>query len=333
MAYLGNTPGAATIIQLEARKSFALGLWIQSPNGKPVDLTGCTLTIVAKTPDDAAVTDNTNLLAANANAIISSPKAGFARFELQASTLNLAPGEYPYAIVLRTREGYSSLIVKGVLDIQANTEFSSTGSMYSGINPTQSLNVLLAEANSINVFVGGQLPPGMNYVRDELLGNIESFDPDAVAMVPTGGVAGYVLTKTANTNYTMAWLPIGNGPFQLDATGQPKNYVPAARGDDTWAWAAVGIDATGVTAGWAPVAQGDGTWRWASVTVPKPDWNAAAGNPAEILNKPTLGTAAAKAVGDFVDSTTLVSAMAGMHFQTTIPTSGIEGHLYFVYTP
>lgn len=332
MAYIGNTPGQATILRVEARKSFSLGLWITDSHGRYANLAGCTLTIVAKSQPLDISSDATNLLAANAVAAVPTPALGYARFDIQAATLDLLPAEYDYAIVLRTAEGYSSVIVKGLLDVQQNTEFSSTASSYSSVSPPQSLTVMLQGTNSINVVMGSQLPPGMNYVPDAVMDAIVDFDPDSIALVPPGGTPGYVLTKNGVGDYSMTWLPVGNGAFALDATSQPAGFVPAAVGDDTWIWAAVGIDATGVVAGWAPVANGDGTWDWATVTTPKPDWTATPGAANEILNKPTLGTAAAAATGDFISATALVSAMPGMHFQTTVPVSGTDGHLYFVYS-
>ena len=37
MAYIGNTPDAATIIRVEARKSFALGVHVTDEKGKQAD--------------------------------------------------------------------------------------------------------------------------------------------------------------------------------------------------------------------------------------------------------------------------------------------------------
>ena len=333
MAYLGNTPTQATLLQVEARKSFSLGVHIKDYRGRAVNLTGCTLTIVAKpTPVDNE-SDDSNLLFDDATAFIPSPKAGYARFDIQASSLDQKAGEYPYAIVMRTNDGYSSVIVKGLLDIQPNTEYDSVAYGYSSANPPQTLNVLLRESNSVNVFVGGQLPPGMNYVRDDVMEAIENFDPDAIAMVPEGGVPGYVLTKTSAGDYSMSWLPVGQGAFALDATNQPAGNVPVSLGDDTWIWGAVGIDATSVPEGWAPLADGADGWSWGPVTleIPNSNWDAAETDPGYIENKPALGTAALADVEQFVDAETIVSDMAGIHFQTSIPSTGEDGHLYFVY--
>ena len=330
MAYIGNSPRAATVLRVEARKSFALSLHVRDPKGRPASLSGCTITMVVKAAPIDTSTDATNLLGLDGTAVLT-PKEGFAQFNIQAATLDQPPGEYDYAIVLRTAQGYSSVIVKGVLEIMQNTEVSSVGSTYSMVQPPQSLTVSLYQQNSINVFVGGQLPPGMNYVRDDVVAAIESFDPDSVAYVPGGGDAGYVLTKTGSGDYTMAWLPVGNGAFALDATGRAAGEVPVALGDDTWIWGAVGIDATGVTAGWAPVANGDGTWSWAKVSQTKPSWNALPGSDAEILDKPDLNSMAFQDAEAYLLKTALLPSMDTVHIVSTVPTTGTDGHLYFVY--
>lgn len=338
MSYLGNTPTKATQLSVEARKSFSLGVWLKDEKGRPADLTGCVMTIVAKSNPDESVSDGDNLLAANADAIIPRPKEGYARFDIQAQALNVTPDEYPYVIVLRTADGYSSVVVKGVLTVLQNTEIASVNYSYASANPPQSLTVQLRDAGAVNVFIGGQLPPGMNYVRDDVMAAIENFDPDAIAMVPDGGAPGYVLTKTNSGDYSMAWLPVGNGQFALDASSQPAGYIPTARGDGTWIWKSVGLDATGATAGHAPVAKGDGTWEWKMVS-PTVDWDKAEGEPGSILNKPSLDyLPASTPLSDISGVATkeqvpLIGDLRGVVFTTTIPVTGQAGYLYFVYTP
>lgn len=330
MATLGNSPASLTMLRVEARKSFSFGVYLSDPVGRPVDLTDCRLRIVAK-PSPVTV-EADNLLDADADAHIEEPTHGYARFELQAATLDFPPGEYPYAIVLYTPEGYSSVIVKGVLQLEQNTDWEAVVDDYPAAQPSQRIDVMLRESNTISVYIGSQLPPGMNYVRGETLEAIEAFDPSSVALVPVGGASGYVLTKTTADDYQMQWRPVGNGAFALDASGQPENHIPTAQGDGTWSWAPAGINAAGVAEGWAPVANGDGTWDWAEVDTAPSDWEAEPGESGAILNKPDLGTIAARDEDDFVESGTLVSELPGIHFRTTVPTTGEDGHLYFVYT-
>src|SRR5690606_31667112 len=92
----------------------------------------------------------------------------------------------------------------------------------------------------------------------------------------------------------------------------------------------VGVDASGIAQGLVPMATGDDSWEWAEVITEKPDWTADEIDAAGILNKPTLGTAAAEDVEAFYAASTLVSEMEGIHFVTEVPTVGIDGHLYFV---
>lgn len=331
MTYLGNTPGQTVLLRAEARKSFSFAVWVKDSRGRAADLTGCTMTIVAKPYPMDNTDDSTNLLLNDSVAIIPTPKVGYARFDLQAATLDISPGEYNFAIILRTAEGYSTPIVKGTFAVEDNPEYSSVLFNYPSTTPTESLTVELQNQNVVNVYVGGQLPPGMNYVRDDVVAALENFDPDSIALLPPGGAAGYALFKVSADDYVVEWRPMENGEFSLDATGQPAGVMPVAQGDGTWEWGAAGIDATGQPAGLSPVTDGADGWDWGDVSTPSPDWNATSGQPGEILNKPTLGTAAAHAHEDYYTSDTLVSQMKGIHFQTTVPVTGTDGHLYFVY--
>ena len=183
----------------------------------------------------------------------------------------------------------------------------------------------------ISVVVGHSLPPGMGYVRDDLMERLESFDPSSVAIMPPGGTSGHVLTKLADGDYAVAWRPVGNGELALDATGLTGGEVPTALGDDTWTWLPGGLNAALSLEGTAPVADGDGGWTWQHVERSGADWDAESSDPGFIENKPSLGTAAAADVGDFIAADTIVSNMEGIHFQTTVPVTGVEGHIYFVY--
>lgn len=328
MGYLGNAAHKPVVLQLEARKSFSLQLFLRDPNGRAADLTGCSLRIVAKSTPITST--ETNLLEGDDVAVIEDPASGKAHFEIQALTLDLTPAEYAFAIVLINAEGYSSVLVKGVIDLQQNSEFESTLSSYEGVNASTGLIVTVGYHNSIDVNVGGILPPGMNWVRDDVLTVIENFDPESVALVPPGGTQGYVLTKVTGSDYSMDWRPVGNGEFALDATSIPAGHVPVAVGDDTWIWDAAGIDATGVAAGYVPISDGANGWAWDELLTTV-DWNLTSGEPGSIINKPTLGSAAASNVADFVPSTALASELPGIHFVTEVPVSGTDGHLYFVY--
>src|SRR4051812_2726755 len=97
MTYIGNTPLSETVIRLEARKSFALGLSLRDLSGFPLNITGVTLKIIAKI--DPAAADATNFIA-NSTAEHLDEVGGMARFNIQATDVNVAPGEYPFAITM-----------------------------------------------------------------------------------------------------------------------------------------------------------------------------------------------------------------------------------------
>lgn len=235
MTYLGNTPVPAnTVIQLEARKSFSFALRFVDANDRQLDITGCTLTLVVKSqPQDAADVDDSDNLISNATAELVLPVRGFAMFNLQASDLHHPVGEYPYAIVLRSPAGYSTVVVKGVLEIVANTEFASVLADYDGANTPVSLEVTMRGEHAVDVRIGSILPPGMNYLTDAERVLIE------IATAPAGGTIGQALVKASSADHDLKWEDVGSGGAGLPATGVPAGRVPMATGTDTWNWAAL----------------------------------------------------------------------------------------------
>jgi hypothetical protein len=161
MTTLGNTPNQQTLIKLEARKAFSLGLWIKDFMGRSLNITGVEFRFVMrKTIPATDFGDSTNLLI-NSLATLVEAEQGFAQFDFQATDLDHKPGEYLYAIVM-VSNGYPSVIVKGIIDVQANTEFSSLSDAYTpgGVAST-TLDVLLQEQNAVTVYAGSVLAPGL----------------------------------------------------------------------------------------------------------------------------------------------------------------------------
>ncbi len=180
MAYLGNSPSKETILRLEARKSFSFHLAVMDPERRPISLTGATLRIVMKqSPMDAADTDDGDNLIAADTAVLVDAARGLARFDIQASDLNLPTGEYQFAVVLKAASGYSTVLVKGLVDLQQNTEFTSVASAFSTAQPAQQLEVLLRGSTTVEVTVGTSRLPAA-----------PSFSYSTAA--PTGGVDGDV---------------------------------------------------------------------------------------------------------------------------------------------
>lgn len=365
MAYLGNSPTKGeTVLRLEGRKSFSFGLWIKDPRGAAIDITGCTIRFVMKAlPLSATDTEDETNLVANSEADLVEPEIGYARFDMQATDLDAAAGEYPFAVVLTTQDGYSAVIVKGIVDLLPNVEFASLGTTYIGANPPVSLEVVLRGMTSIEVLVGGMLPPLMGFLSDadkarldELVVKVlqqpdfgsaayrdETYFAPAAAVVPAGGFTGRVLGKLSSDDYDIGWINLatgGGGGDGLDATGIPSGYVPTADGAGLWEWQPAVANADDLTDGvtlvvmtaverakLAAIAAG------AEVNV-QADWNAVSGD-AAIQNKPTLGTAAAEDVEAFADAnhTHRLLDLDGVTRGTTTPSGGVDGDFYIRYTP
>lgn len=155
MAYLGNSPSKETILRLEARKSFSFALAVKDAQRRAVDLTGASLRIVMKAlPLDSADTDDGDNLIAEPDAIMTAAELGLSRIDIQAADLNWPTGEYPFAVVLTDADGYSLVLVKGLIDLVQNTEFNSLASLFSSANPSQQLEVLLRGTTTVEVVVG-----------------------------------------------------------------------------------------------------------------------------------------------------------------------------------
>ena len=150
MSQLSNTPSQLTMIQLEARKSFSLGLWFKTLDKgvrNVVDLTGSTITFVMASSKRFGGT-----IVVDKDAELLQPEVGYARLNVQAEDLDLAPAEYPFIITLTSAEGFSLATVKGTIEVLANPSLVDDN-VFTGGNPPQSLDVELSERNSITVRV------------------------------------------------------------------------------------------------------------------------------------------------------------------------------------
>lgn len=324
MAYIGNTPGQTTVLQVEARKSLSLSLRFMDTNRRPADLTGCTVRLVVKALplDPADVGDADNLIVSSTADLVAAGE-GFCRFSVQASELNHAPGEYPFAIVLVNAAGYSSVAAKGVMDVQPNTEFASMGMTFTDQASPVSLDVLMRGSSAIDVVAGHIVPPGFTWMSDADKEKLDGLNL-AGNLLPAGGLLYQVLRKASGDDYDFEWVNPQAFDGTLDAAGQPTGHAPVANGDGTWDWAAV------------------------STIV---DWNAAPGAPGSVANKPALGTAAAQDVeafaaaghqhdgGDIVSGTVAaaylprLTELGGVTIGTAVPTGGADGDVHLRYTP
>ena len=166
---LSSSPDEQLVLRLEQRKSFSFAVVFRQQNGKPVDITGATLTLdflanLAKLqrPEDIVPADIVTI-----SAIVFEPVFGFARFNIQADDLDLNPGSYPYTITLRTADGYSMVVAKGEIELQLNVEHASQWQTYPDNASVDTLDVTLRGMQVVRLLVGAQIPPKMNWLSDE----------------------------------------------------------------------------------------------------------------------------------------------------------------------
>lgn len=113
---LGNTPQHPVDFFVERAKSFAFSVKVQFEDGTPFDFTGASVRCTIAEP---------RRLGGDIVLLISGQDVGVdgvRQFQIQASELDLTPGEYPYDLTLQTAEGYSVPLSKGVFAIGANVD-------------------------------------------------------------------------------------------------------------------------------------------------------------------------------------------------------------------
>jgi len=332
-----------------------------------LDITGVDLRIVARKQTPAASDGDSGNLIMTAAAILAEPEQGYAYFDIQADSLNWAPGEYEFAIVM-VANGYSSVIVKGVIDLVQNTEFSSMDDTFSGFAQAgEALTILLEEQHAITVYAGYALAPGTTSFTDadkehldalwsqgwDVLANKPQFGTAAFVNVedialPPGGSPGSVLTKSTAVDYETHWAQVAEGGTGLDATGQPAGNVPIATGFDTWDWGLIAVPVLSVNGKvGAIILTADDINETGTRTFlteeqrdklaafsPIPSYN-------DLADLPTLGTAAAQDVSYFLVSTDMISnaiipkvtGLRGTSRGTAAPAGGVDGDQYRQYVP
>lgn len=144
---LGNTPRRETNIAVEANKSYAFGVWFKTTDNTPVDLTDSELRFVA--------TENAYHTGAEVISKVAIPmldQTDMQQFEFQAEDLALLPGSYSYDITLIPPSGYSIPILKGQLEIGANSD-EDTRNVYSDISTGTDVIVSLHGTDVVEVTV------------------------------------------------------------------------------------------------------------------------------------------------------------------------------------
>lgn len=203
MSTLTNIPQQGAMLRLAARKSFSFTVQYLDSSGVALNLTGatCSFTIGEQ------VYSATPILSVQASTIVEA--SGVALFNLQAAQLDLAPGTYPFEVVLNT-EGYSAIAIQDELEIEPSYEVGSIGQTYSeapstfGLTAHLQQNRIVVTANSLVLQgpIGDEGPPG----RD---GN--PFGPVAI----TYNAEGRVATLTIG-GLTTSYSYNGDGTIAFD---------------------------------------------------------------------------------------------------------------------
>jgi hypothetical protein len=210
---LGNSPRTQTPIVCERAKSFSLGLWFLNRHDLPYDITDCGLSFVmrqqARYGGAEVIEEQFGLVNAT---------EGYARLDLQAADLNLAPRAYEYVVTLLTPENYSLVVLEGNLEVSDNPESTWVATEYGGLVPGTSLTVKLGRQNRVNVKVG--MP--VNITMD--IGTVSTLD--------TGETATASISGTVPTLYLNLGLPRGAAGAPGAAGSDGADGAPGAAGSD-----------------------------------------------------------------------------------------------------
>jgi hypothetical protein len=144
---LGNTPRRETNIAVEANKSYAFGVWFKSADNTPIDLTDSVLRFVAT---ENAYHTGAEVISKVAVPMLDQPD--MQQFEFQAEDLALDAGSYAYDITLIPPSGYSIPILKGQLEVGANSDLD-TDNVFTDISTGTDIIVDLAGTDVVDVTI------------------------------------------------------------------------------------------------------------------------------------------------------------------------------------
>lgn len=261
MVQIRTSPSEHSFLMLEARKSCSFSISLVDGNGAPISLAGGSITL-AISPVVRAATE-LPLLTVTAEP---TGAEGVSQFNLQASVLDLTPGEFDFAITV-VLEGYSFVVMKGTLEVVQNTDFSAGAASYN--TPLSNLNVqaVIRANGTVRVVLGHALPPGI--VRAPAGGNpgqvlakksTTHYDVEwatvegATSSLPPGGTTGQVLAKTSNANHAVGWTTVNSAPAYPGVTwvrwtSGPPPARPTADASVLVLWLGVGAPPPVVASG------------------------------------------------------------------------------------
>ena len=310
MARLTNTPQQQLQFDLERRKSYSFRCVLLNADRSPLNLTNCKLRFVMKAREyDEDLYDTTNVIV-NHEARILSPEFGVATFAFQAAELDVAPGAYNYAIVLWTKDGYSVVVVKGIVNLHANTDSASMTKRYTTNSADAALELTLRGNDVVNIVTNTLTK---SEARVEIIGTgrpddaatLEATTIQQVANAQVGtlfisldgaGIGAWAWRKRRTgwglvEGFPIMWGDIQNRPSLFppsshqhpwsELTGVPTTFTPTAHTHPS-----TEITATGTRSD-QTFLRGDNTWAVPAAGVTLPLHNGP--SLAQLTGTPTLG--------------------------------------------
>lgn len=211
MVEIFNSPQDASVIEVEARKSFTFGMWFVDSRKEAVDLTGATITLTVTKLDRYGVAT----VVLSTVAFMADAAVGYATVNLQASQLNVKPMTYQFAITLRVN-GYSVVVMKGDFTVRQNAEYASVANSFLTANPSQNLEVQLRNQTNVHLELSTVLPPNLVTPTD----------------ASDAAVASYVADSTSLTSQQLDIRFVTHA--ELTAALAPMNSAIALKADKTY---------------------------------------------------------------------------------------------------
>lgn len=161
MSVLTNSATTETLTLRAMRStSFSFLVKLVDSRKRPVDITGSVFRLVV---DKGAFLQPSQLIKAPT---IVNANEGVLRFDLQAEDLNFPEAHYPYVITMLTPLNYSSVLVKGQLEIEQNPDQFAVNLYYDEGNPLSGVEVVFRGTQVALVTASPMMPPNMNYFSD-----------------------------------------------------------------------------------------------------------------------------------------------------------------------
>ncbi|MGV0950003.1 MAG: phage upper tail fiber protein [Azonexus sp.] len=217
---LGNTPRRETNIAVEASKSYMLGVYFKTPDNTPVDLTNCVIRFVATDPPQRGASEVLSIVAD-----MDTAEVGLVQFKFQAADLTLEPGSYAYDVTLYPPSGYSTPILKGYIEIGANTDLDDSN-VYDAVNTVSDITAIIEGGDHVTVEI--ERVDGLYLVVTNL---IEDFSVAMQAQVDVA--AGHAQAALVSENEAeaansemQAWLDNAGFPFWKGTQAQYNALTP-----------------------------------------------------------------------------------------------------------